>query len=211
MILIGVLKNPGDRACAPRFYRTKAVRGFYKSESIRKLEGMGEMEFRLANANDLANVKEVFSNIIVDMEKNNISIWDEIYPCDFFEQDIKENNLYVLYDNDILISAFTVLQENAGEKAVKWKYNASNPVYIDRLGVNPDFSRCGIGKMMLGKAMDVARDLGSDCLRLFVVDINIPAISLYERMGFQKVEGIYSEVIDKDYILKEYGYEYKLE
>ncbi len=29
MILIGVLKNPGDRARAPRFYLTKAVRGLY--------------------------------------------------------------------------------------------------------------------------------------------------------------------------------------
>lgn len=25
------VKNLGDRACAPRFYRTKAVRGFYKT------------------------------------------------------------------------------------------------------------------------------------------------------------------------------------
>ncbi len=168
------------------------------------------MEFRRANIEELENVKEVFSNIIIDMEKHNISIWDEIYPCDFFEQDIKDRKLYVLYDNEILLSAFTILEYNEGEKAIKWKCNASKPVYIDRFGVNPDFARSGIGKLMLGKAMDVAKELGSDCLRLFVVDINLPAISLYEKIGFQRADGIYSEIIDDDYILKEYGYEFSL-
>ncbi len=30
-------------------------------------------------------------------------------------------------------------------------------------------------------------------------------------MEFRKADGIYNEVIDKDYVLKEYGYEYILE
>ncbi len=166
------------------------------------------MEFRLANMEDLEEVKDVFSNIIKDMEKNNIMIWDEIYPCTFFEQDIKDHHLYVLYENDILISAFSILEENEGDKAVTWKYNARKPLYIDRFGVNPDFGRSGIGKMMLKKAMEVAKELGSDCLRLFVVDINIPAISLYEKIGYKRAKGIYNEIIDEDYILKEYGYEF---
>lgn len=168
------------------------------------------MEFRLANLHDLEKIKEVYSNIIVDMEKKDLSIWDEIYPCDFFEQDIKDSHLYVLYDQNILLSAFALLDVNDGEKEVLWKIKANHPMYIDRLGVNPDYSGQGIGQTMLQKAMDVAKEWGADCLRLFVVDSNQPAICLYEKMGFQKADGIYNEVIDENYILKEFGYEFNL-
>lgn len=42
------------------------------------------MDLRLANINDLSKLKAVYGNIIYDMNRNNISIWDEIYPCEFF-------------------------------------------------------------------------------------------------------------------------------
>lgn len=42
------------------------------------------MEFRLAVMNDLKQLKEMYSLIVKDMNDNNIQIWDEIYPCEFF-------------------------------------------------------------------------------------------------------------------------------
>ena len=50
------------------------------------------MDLRLANMNDLPQLKEVYRNIIHNTNQNNIQIWDEIYPCEFFCDDI-ENNL----------------------------------------------------------------------------------------------------------------------
>ncbi len=60
---------------------------------------------------------------------------------------------------------------------------------------------------MLEKAKATARNLGAAYLRLFVVDINKPAINLYMKNGFKKVNGVYDEVIEDGFVLHEYGFE----
>ena len=42
---------------------------------------------------------------------------------------------------------------------------------------------------------------------LFVVDVNEPAINLYRKNGFTKASGVYEEVFDDGFMLREYGYE----
>jgi ribosomal protein S18 acetylase RimI-like enzyme len=90
---------------------------------------------------------------------------------------------------------------------VNWKDNAGKALYIDRLGVNVNYSGKGIGSYMLTKARETAKSLSAEYLRLFVVDINGPAIRLYTKNGFTKAAGVYDEVIDDDLVLHEYGYE----
>ena len=45
--------------------------------------------------------------------------------------------------------------------------------------------------------------MGAEYLRLFVVDENYPAINLYKKTGFEKVDGIYDEVIKEIVNLKD--------
>ena len=47
------------------------------------------MEFRLADIQDLTQLKNVYKQITHDMNENGIQIWDDIYPCGCFEDDIK--------------------------------------------------------------------------------------------------------------------------
>ena len=72
------------------------------------------MEFRLAILADLPQLKKVYKDIIQEMNKQNIEIWDEIYPCEFFEEDIKKRQLYVLVDKDEIVSAFALTKTNIG-------------------------------------------------------------------------------------------------
>ena len=65
-------------------------------------------------------------------------------------------------------------------------------------------SKCSI------KQKEISKSLGAEYLRLFVVDINKPAIRLYQKNGFTKVDGVYDEVFDDGYVLREIGYEIKL-
>ena len=74
------------------------------------------MEFRLANLQDLPQIKNVYKEIIKDMNSKQIEIWDEIYPCEFFEEDIRNNRLYVLVENDEIISAAVLCDSNSGRK-----------------------------------------------------------------------------------------------
>ncbi|MBP0965426.1 MAG: GNAT family N-acetyltransferase [Oscillospiraceae bacterium] len=165
------------------------------------------MDFRTAKLTDLPQLKSVFKAIIENMNDNNVPIWDDIYPCEFFEEDIKNEQLYVLTENGVIVSAFALCSSNSGENAVKWHLPAKNSLYLDRFGVNVNYLRKGIGSLMLEKAKEAAKAKGADNLRLFVVDINKPAMRLYEKNGFVKADGVYDEIIDDDLTLREFGYE----
>lgn len=168
------------------------------------------MEFRLAALHDLPQLKAVYQEMILNMDRNQIQIWDDVYPCDFFEEDIKSDRLYVLVDHAEIVSAFALCASHPGEKAVEWAVNGKSALYLDRFGVNVNYLRRGIGSFMLAKAKETARSRGADCLRLFVVDINEPAINLYGKNGFTRAAGVYDEIIDEDFVLHEFGYEAEL-
>lgn len=168
------------------------------------------MDFRLAAMGDLEQLKAVYRDIIQNMNDHEICIWDDIYPCEFFEEDVKNNRLYVLLDQGEIVSAFALQDTNAGEKSVGWQENQCKALYLDRLGVNIKYLRRGIGSLMLEKAKETAKMLGASWLRLFVVDMNTPAIDLYMKNGFIKANGVYDEVIEDDLVLHEYGLEASL-
>lgn len=54
------------------------------------------MKFRMAVMQDLEQLKAVYRETIRDMGERGIDIWDDIYPCEFFADDIKNKRLYVL-------------------------------------------------------------------------------------------------------------------
>lgn len=62
------------------------------------------MDFRLAGMQDLLQLKDVYKQIVKNMDEQDIQIWDDIYPCEFFEEDIKNNQLYVLLNNGEIVS-----------------------------------------------------------------------------------------------------------
>lgn len=165
------------------------------------------MDFRLATMKDLPLLKSVYKDIIQNMEKQQVCIWDDIYPCEFFAEDIQNNRLYVLCNQKEIVSAFVLDVTNSGEKSVEWQEDQCKALYLDRLGVNINYLKAGIGSLMLEKAKATARNLGAAYLRLFVVDINKPAINLYMKNGFKKVNGVYDEVIEDGFVLHEYGFE----
>lgn len=167
------------------------------------------MNLRLATNNDLHQLKKMYKNIIANMNRNNVQIWDDIYPCEFFQEDIEKERLYLLTEDDNIAAAFALSESNDGENDVNWKEAKAKAFYIDRLGVNVEFARQGIGGLALKEAMELAKQKNAKYLRLFVVDINKPAINLYVKNGFQQVEGIYEEKIE-DIVLREYGFEMEL-
>lgn len=167
------------------------------------------MDFRLAEESDLPQLKTMYQKIIDNMNKNGIRIWDEIYPCEFFQADIEDKTLYLLLEENEIVAAFVLCESNNGEDHLKWKSINGKALYIDRLGVNVNYLRQGIGGVMLKNAMKLAKRKDAESLRLFVVDINKPAINLYLKNGFKRVDGIHEEKFD-DFVLREYGFEIKI-
>jgi len=168
-----------------------------------------DMELRLAVKNDLTRLKMMYREIIEHMDRNNIRIWDDVYPCEFFDGDITNQRLYVLTEGDEIAAAFALSESNAGESYLKWKDVKGKALYIDRFGVNVKYTRQGIGVLALTKAAELAKRVNAGYLRLFVVDINQPAINLYLKNGFKRVDGIYEQKVEET-VLYEYGFEKEL-
>ena len=168
------------------------------------------MNLRLANMDDLLQLKEVYKKIIRNMNEQGIEIWDEIYPCEIFPEDIEKNRLYILLKEKEIVAAFALNDSNPAENYVKWENSKGKAIYIERLGVNVNYLQQGIGSAAVGEIIALARELGAEYVRLFVVDINVPAIKFYEKNGFRQVAGSYEEKIDDDFVLHEYGFEIKI-
>ncbi|MDD3193767.1 MAG: GNAT family N-acetyltransferase [Oscillospiraceae bacterium] len=168
------------------------------------------MEFRLAQEKDLPQIEKTYRELIVQMEKDGIDIWDEVYPCAFFKEDVGAGALWILTEGEQVAAAFALLETNSGADAVEWEDPSAKAMYLDRLGVGVAFARQGLGGRMLRQAAALAKEKGASWLRLFVVDRNEPAISLYRKAGFQQAKGVYEERIDDELTLLEYGFEQKL-
>ena len=159
---------------------------------------------------DLPKIKSIYKKITEKMKREQIPIWDDIYPCEFFEADIRKGRLYLLLDHDEIVSAFALCDTSSGGKFIEWQDNQSRALYVDRFGVNVDYAGMGIGSLMLERAKETAKHFGAEYLRLFVVDINEPAIQLYIKNGFIRAAGVYDAVIEDGLILHEYGFELAL-
>lgn len=161
---------------------------------------------RLATQHDLPYLKNMFSKIIKHMNAEGIAIWDEVYPITFFQKDIENNQLFVLEKENDIVAAFVLWQEE--ENAVAW--HEGRALYFSRFGVNVDYLRQGIGTLTLNFAKKIAQEKGYQYLRLYVVDVNQPAINLYLKNGFIQVNGVRNERFDDGFELREYGFELRL-
>ena len=165
------------------------------------------MEFRLAKINDLPAVQAMYRALISDLRARGLDLWSDYYPCEFFIRDIEMNRLYLLSEGETPAAAFALDDSTLGSESVPWTFDAKKPLYLERLGVNPRFLRRGLGSFALSKAKETAKSRGADCLRLFVIETNAPAMALYEKNAFEKIDRLCHETVDAGVTLHGYGYQ----
>lgn len=166
------------------------------------------MIFREAKAEDLPQIKDMFIEIIDDMNANGIEIWDEIYPCSYFAKDVEQGRLCVLCDGETIVSALVLADgKDEGEGNIVWKKPSSNALYILRFGVNVRYRNRGLGQRTIKQAAEFAKKRGANSLRLLVVDCNTPARKLYEKCGFALCPGDAVLNFDDGTTLRELGME----
>ena len=168
------------------------------------------MNCRMANVNDLPKIKAMFAVIIEKMKQEKIVIWDNVYPSEVFIDDINKDSFYIIEENQEIIAGFAMNKECDGEPSGKWEKPEEKGLYLERIGVNVNYTNCGVGSKLMECAGDIATKQGINYLRLFVVDFNIPAINFYKKNGFVQVEGSYQEIIEGGTILEEILFEKSL-
>ena len=58
---------------------------------------------------------------------------------------------------------------------------------VMNVAVHPDFRRRGIAEALVNALVEELKAIGSHCLTLEVRASNVPAIALYEKMGFSEI------------------------
>ena len=165
--------------------------------------------FRKANINDLDELKVMFEDITKNMNENGINIWDDVYPFMEFENDIEKGNLYLLTNNNDIVASIVLYKSNEHSDCFEWKNKETEALYIARFGVNSKYLKKGIGSIAIEESKKIAQKENIDYLRLLVVDTNFIAIKFYEKIGFNKANGIFIECADELEFI-EYGYEIKI-
>ncbi|GGK01909.1 GNAT family N-acetyltransferase [Parabacteroides faecis] len=117
-----------------------------------------------------------------------------IYPVRECAVDgIQNNTLYVVrYDEKIVGSIILDHQPEEAYNNARWKVNTdySHIFVIRTFVVHPSFLKMGIGRALMDYSFELAQQSGVKSIRLDVYEKNLPAISLYEKCGFEYIDTV---------------------
>jgi len=122
------------------------------------------------------------------MAAHNLDQWNDIYPTrQILEQDIREENLYLLFDESILCGQVVLNDHQDDEyKMIPWRYNADKVLVIHRLCVHPAKRGRGYAHKLMDFAEHYAGANNYVCIRLDAYTANAAAINLYEIRNYVK-------------------------
>ena len=120
----------------------------------------------------LDTLKPEYAPQVAEIEKQCFSLpWSEEAFCGEIDNPLAT---YIVAVEDKTVLGFAGVHIIAGEG------------YITNIAVRESARRCDIGKMMLEKLIDICREKCT-FITLEVRKSNIPAISLYEKLGFENL------------------------
>lgn len=146
---------------------------------------------RKATEADLDDVNDGYEELLYyEREHGAYTVWElGVYPTqESAKKSLDEGGLYVLEEDGRIAASITVNQTQPSEYAqITWGCDA-NPdevMVIHLLCVRPSKAHCGIGTRMVQFIIEKARLQGCKAVRLDTGAQNIPAKSLYTKIGFQ--------------------------
>lgn len=156
----------------------------------------GTMEIRKGTLQDLEQVAALYDELNDYLESHtNYPGWKKgIYPI---REDalagIEEDNLFVAVENGQI--AGTVILNHKPEEAyhsVDWhnELDYDQIVVIHTFAVHPLYLHRGLGNEILKFSLEYAAHTNMKAVRLDVYEKNVPAIHLYEKMGFEYIDTV---------------------
>ena len=106
---------------------------------------------------------------------------------------VNENSLFVARcDGRIAGSVILNHQPEEAYANIKWKIDIdySHILVVRTFVVHPSFLQMGVGRALIDYSLELAQRLGMSSVRLDVYEKNLPAISLYEKCGFEFIDTV---------------------
>ncbi|NRF39509.1 GNAT family N-acetyltransferase [Pedobacter foliorum] len=140
------------------------------------------------NLQDIDEVMCLIKEVIAEMENNEISQWDEVYP-DYkgILGDIHAETMFGVFKN-LELAGIVVLDKNQSPEysSVNWELNNGSPLVMHRLCVHPKFQRQGVAKQLLKFSEQFAISSRCKSIRLDAFSGNPSALNLYANNGYLK-------------------------
>ena len=152
--------------------------------------------FELGQVSDIDELEHLYDNLNDYLASHvNYAGWRKgVYPVRQTAEDaIAENTLYVAkYNNEIIGSVILSHKQEPAFEKVDWKVELEyeDIFVIYTFVVNPNYLKMGVGQALMQLAIDHSKTVGVKALRLDVYKGNMPAIKLYEKMGFEYIDEI---------------------
>lgn len=114
-------------------------------------------------------------------EENMTAYLDSAYDIDKLTKEINhlESEFYFLYDNDQLTGYLKINTGDAQSEAM-----GEHALEVERIYIRSNSHKKGYGKLLLNKAVDLAKAKGKDEVWLGVWEHNDNALAFYKKYGF---------------------------
>ena len=177
---------------------------------------MATPDIRKAELAEYENIKDFYYTLIDDMQNMEYHPkWQKgVYPAESeLKKALEHEELYIAEEAGNILSAMRVNHDaTEGYENARWLVDAkdSEVTIIHMLGVSFAAQRTGVAKEMVRFVIDNARENGQKAIRLDVLEGNLPALRLYESLGFYAVANVelfYEDTGVTNFILYEYDIE----
>lgn len=147
------------------------------------------MKIKLATAENLDAIMEMYASCLEGMINLGIDQWDEHYPSrKIIEQDLKEACYYIGILNNEIISGMRVDRiQDPTYLDINWKDKSNNFMVVHRLASKTKVWNKGVGKQMMDFAENIAIQCGCSSFRLDTYSHNPKAMDFYKKLGYQQL------------------------
>ncbi len=151
------------------------------------------MAVRIAEKADIKKILSITSACAKDMVSKGIFQWNDQYPNkEAFENDLKNNWLYVITNNQNTVGSISITPEMDEEyNSIKWLTSNNKNLYIHRLAVHPEMQRKGYAQKLMNFAEGYAKKNNYISIRLDTFSKNFRNQRFYEQRGYQRLENVY--------------------
>lgn len=155
--------------------------------------------FKLATIDDLDEIYALCRLVAQDTE---VTDWDDEYPDHaLLTEDINANHLYKIMHEGriisiIMINSWAAMAEDDGEDIDTWNPAFENACGLARFCIDPALQGQGLGRRIASSALEYAKTLGFDAVKLHAAMANPLTLHLYESMGFNKAGEIHLYEVD---------------
>lgn len=153
---------------------------------------------RKANMADLNRIEEIYNEIHTEIEEGRAQIgWTRgIYPVrDIAEDSIRRREMFVMEKDGMIVASGRINQYQGPEydNAV-WSFDVDpdSVMVLHTLTVSPKHYGKGYGREFAAFYENYARKCGCTALRIDTNAINLPARSLYKKLGYTEACIVYT-------------------